>query len=134
MEYLASAVIDMKLHMAGGKPIDVAAFEKQELDRLGMPAEIVMRHRIPQFNHVFGNAYGGYDAGYYAYLWSDALTADAWEAFLEGKGPWDATIAARFKKEVLAVGNTKDPAEAFRAFRGRDVNTDALMRKRGFQK
>ena len=132
MEYLASAVIDMKLHLAGGRTIDVAAFEREELGRLGMPSEIVMRHRIPQFNHVFGSAFGGYDAGYYAYLWSDALTADAWEAFLEGKGPWDKAVAERFRREILAVGNTKDPGAAFRAFRGRDVNTDALMRKRGF--
>lgn len=134
MEYLASAVIDMKLHMAGGKSIDVAAFEKEELTKLGMPSEIVMRHRIPQFGHVFGGAYGGYDAGYYAYLWSDALTADAWEAFLEGKGPWDPQVAERMKKEVLSVGNTRNPADTFRSFRGRDVNTDALMRKRGFLK
>lgn len=134
MEYLASAVIDMKLHMAGGKAIDVAAFEKEELAKLGMPSEIVMRHRIPQFGHVFGSPFGGYDAGYYAYLWSDALTADAWEAFLEGQGPWDHQVAERLKKEVLSVGNTRNPAETFRAFRGRDVNTDALMRKRGFLK
>ena len=134
MEYLASAVIDMKLHMAGGKTIDVAAFEKEELTKLGMPSEIVMRHRVPQFGHVFGGAYGGYDAGYYAYLWSDALTADAWEAFLEGKGAWDHQVAERMKKEVLSVGNTRNPAATFKAFRGRDVNTDALMRKRGFQK
>jgi len=134
MEYLASAVIDMKLHMAGGKAIDADAFEKEELGKLGMPNEIVMRHRIPQFNHVFGAPYGGYDAGYYDYLWSDALTADAWEAFLEGKGAWDHLVATRLKNEVLSVGNTRNPAESFRAFRGRDVNTEALMRKRGFQK
>jgi peptidyl-dipeptidase Dcp len=132
MEYLASAVIDMKLHLAGGKTIDVAAFEREELARLGMPSEIVMRHRIPQFGHIFSGAAGGYDAGYYAYLWSDALTADAWEAFLAGKGPWDKAVAERLRKEVLSVGNTRDPGAAFRAFRGRDVNTDALMRKRGF--
>jgi peptidyl-dipeptidase Dcp len=122
----------MKLHLAGGKPVDPAAFEREELGRLGMPAEIVMRHRIPQFGHIFSGAVGGYEAGYYAYLWSDALTADAWEAFLEGKGPWDKVVAERLRKEVLAVGNTRDPGEAFRAFRGRDVNTGALMRKRGF--
>ena len=132
MEYLASAVIDMKLHLAGGRTIDTTAFEREELAKLGMPSEIVMRHRIPQFGHIFSGAVGGYEAGYYAYLWSDALTADAWEAFLEGKGPWDKAVAERLRKEVLSVGNTKDPGEAFRAFRGRDVNTDALMRKRGF--
>jgi peptidyl-dipeptidase Dcp len=132
MEYLASAVIDMKLHLAGGKTLDPTAFEREELAKLGMPSEIVMRHRIPQFGHIFSQAVGNYEAGYYAYLWSDALTADAWEAFLEGKGPWDKTVAERLRREVLSVGNTKDPGEAFRAFRGRDVNTDALMRKRGF--
>ncbi len=134
MEYLASAVIDMKLHMAGGATIDPTAFEKEELGKLGMPEEIVMRHRIPQFGHIFSGGVGGYEAGYYAYLWSDSLTADAWEAFLEGKGPWDKAVAAKFKKEILSVGNTRDQGESFRAFRGRDVNTDALMRKRGFLK
>ncbi|HJW32932.1 MAG TPA: M3 family metallopeptidase [Holophagaceae bacterium] len=134
MEYLASAVIDMKLHMAGGATIDPTAFEKDELTKLGMPEEIVMRHRIPHFGHIFSGGVGGYEAGYYAYLWSDSLTADAWEAFTEGKGPWDKEVAARFKKEILSVGNTRDQGESFRAFRGRDVNTDALMRKRGFLK
>jgi len=132
MEYLASAVLDMKFHLAGDKPIDPAAFEKEELAKLGMPAEIVMRHRPTQFNHIFSG--DGYAAGYYAYLWSDALTADAWEAFLEGKGPWDPAVAGRFKAEILSVGNTRDPGESFRAFRGRDVDTAALMRKRGFLK
>ncbi len=134
MEYLASAVIDMKLHMAGGAPIDPTAFEKDELTKLGMPEEIVMRHRIPQFGHIFSGGVGGYEAGYYAYLWSDSLTADAWEAFTEASGPWDKVVAERFKKEILSVGNTRDQGESFRAFRGRDVNTDALMRKRGFLK
>ena len=134
MEYLASAVIDMKLHVAGGATIDPTAFEKDELTKLGMPEEIVMRHRIPQFGHIFSGGVGGYEAGYYAYLWSDSLTADAWEAFTEGKGPWDKEVATRFKKEILSVGNTRDQGESFRAFRGRDVNTDALMRKRGFLK
>jgi peptidyl-dipeptidase Dcp len=134
MEYLASAMIDMKLHMAGGATIDPAVFEKEELAKLGMPSEIVMRHRIPQFGHVFSSGVGGYEAGYYAYLWSDALTADAWEAFMEGQGPWDKTVATRFKETILSKGNTQDQVEEFRAFRGRDVNTDALMRKRGFLK
>lgn len=132
MEFLASAVIDMKFHLAGPGPIDPAKFEKDELARLGMPEEIVMRHRPTQFNHIFSS--DGYSAGYYAYLWADALTADAWEAFMEGKGPWDPAVAARLKATVLSVGNTVDPSDAFRNFRGRDVNTDALMRKRGFMK
>jgi peptidyl-dipeptidase Dcp len=134
MEALASAMIDMKLHLAGGTPVEANAFEKAELDRLGMPSEIVMRHRIPQFGHIFSNGVGAYEAGYYAYLWSDSLTADAWEAFGEGKGPWDKAVAAKFQREILSVGNTRDQATSFRAFRGRDVNTEALMRKRGFLK
>jgi len=132
MEFLASAVIDMKYHLAGGQGIDPGKFEREELAKLGMPDEIVMRHRPTQFNHIFSG--DGYSAGYYSYLWADALTADAWEAFLEGKGPWDPAVAKRFHDHILAIGNTQDPAEAFRAFRGRDVNTDALMRKRGFMK
>jgi peptidyl-dipeptidase Dcp len=89
-----------------------------------------MRHRTPQFAHVFSSE--GYAAGYYSYLWADALTADAWEAFLEGKGPWDQDVAKRFFENVLSKGNTEDPQEAYRKFRGRDVDTDALMRDRGF--
>ena len=130
MEYLASAVIDMKLHLAGAGPIDPDAFEREELAKLGMPEEIVMRHRTPQFGHVFSG--DGYAAGYYVYLWADALTADAWEAFEEGKGPWDKDVAAKFKKYILQSGDTMDQAEEFRLFRGRDVDTGALMRKRGF--
>ncbi len=130
MEYLASAMIDMRLHLAGAGPIDPNQFEREELARLGMPKEICMRHRTPQFGHVFAG--DGYSAGYYSYLWSDALTADAWEAFEEGKGPWDAEVAKRFRDTILSKGNTMDQAEEFRAFRGRDVKTDALMRKRGF--
>jgi peptidyl-dipeptidase Dcp len=89
-----------------------------------------MRHRMPQFAHIFSSE--DYAAGYYAYLWADALTADAWEAFEKGKGPWDADVAKSFYDNVLSKGNTLDPAAAFRAFRGRDVDTNALMRDRGF--
>lgn len=132
MEYLASAMIDMRLHLAGAGPTEPGRFEREELARLGLPREIVMRHRTPQFTHVFAG--DGYSAGYYSYLWSDALTADAWEAFEEGKGPWDTTVATRFRETILSKGNAMDQADEFRAFRGRDVRTDALMRKRGFAK
>jgi peptidyl-dipeptidase Dcp len=74
----------------------------------------------------------GYSAGYYSYLWSDALTADAYNAFVEGKGPYDPAVAERLRKNVFTVGDTIDPAEGFKAFRGRDVDTSALMKKRGF--
>jgi peptidyl-dipeptidase Dcp len=133
VEYLAGALVDMKLHLAAtaDKPIDPDAFEKKALADLGMPHEIVMRHRTPQFGHIFSG--DGYSAGYYSYLWSDTLTADAWEAFVvDGPGPWDADVAARLKANVFSVGNTVDPADGYRAFRGRDPGIDALMRKRGF--
>ncbi len=131
-EYLSAALVDMKLHLAGDKKIDADAFEKETLAALGMPDELVMRHRTPHFNHVFAS--DAYSAGYYSYLWSDVLTADAFGAFVEGKGPYDRTVADRLRKNVFSVGNTIDPAEAYRAFRGRDAKVDALMKKRGFTK
>jgi len=130
VEYLSSALIDMKLHLAGSKDIEPGAFERDTLKALGMPAEIVMRHRTPQFGHVFAG--DGYSAGYYSYMWSDTLTADAFDAFLEGKGPYDADVAERLRKNVFSVGDTIDPAEGYRAFRGKDAGTAALMKKRGF--
>lgn len=130
-EFLASALIDMKLHMMSDPGnVDPAKFEKETLAALRMPAELPMRHRMPQFAHIFSSE--GYAAGYYSYLWADAITADAWEAFLEGKGPYDPEVAKRFFDFVLSKGNTMDPAEAYRKFRGRDVDTNALMRDRGF--
>jgi peptidyl-dipeptidase Dcp len=132
VEYLASALVDMKLHLAGGRDIDPDAFEKETLAALGMPPQIVMRHRTPQFGHVFSG--DGYSAGYYSYLWADTLSADAYEAFTEAGGPYDRAVAARLRKHVFSAGNTVDPAEAYRAFRGRDPGIDALMRKRGFAK
>jgi peptidyl-dipeptidase Dcp len=130
VEYLASALVDMKLHLAGAKTIDPDAFERETLAAMGMPPQIVMRHRTPQFAHAFGS--DGYSAGYYSYLWSDTLTADAYEAFVEAGGPYDKAVARRLRDAVLAVGNTVDPAEAYRAFRGRDPQIRALMVKRGF--
>jgi len=130
VEYLSAALVDMKLHTAGAEPIDPRKFEKETLASLGMPKELVMRHRTPQFQHVFAG--DGYSAGYYSYLWSDTLQADAWEAFLDAKGPYDKTVARRLHDDVFSAGNTVDPAEGYRAFRGRDPGIAALMRKRGF--
>jgi peptidyl-dipeptidase Dcp len=130
VEYLSSALIDMKLHLAGDAKIDADKFERETLASMGMPSEIVMRHRTPQFNHVFSS--DGYSAGYYSYLWSDTLTADAWEAFTEAGGPWDKAVAKRLRDNVFSVGNTIDPADGYRQFRGRDAGIGALMRKRGF--
>jgi peptidyl-dipeptidase Dcp len=132
VEYLSAALIDMKLHLAGDKDIDPDAFEKETLKSLHMPEEIVMRHRTPQFSHVFSG--DGYSAGYYSYLWSDTLTADAHEAFTEAKGPYDPAVAERLRKHVFSVGDTIDPADGYRAFRGKDPDVQALMRKRGFAK
>ncbi|MBA3805463.1 MAG: M3 family metallopeptidase [Acidobacteria bacterium] len=129
-EYLSSALVDMKLHLAGSQKIDPDAFERKTLAELGMPGELVMRHRTPQFGHVFSG--DSYSAGYYSYLWADVLTADAYEAFVEGGGPYDRKVAQRLRQYIFKVGNTIDPAEGYRAFRGRDARIDALMRKRGF--
>jgi peptidyl-dipeptidase Dcp len=132
VEYLAGALVDMKLHLAAtpDKEIDPDAFEREALAALGMPKEIVMRHRTPQFGHIFAG--DGYSAGYYSYLWSDTLSADAWEAFEEAGGAYDKAVAKRLADHVFSVGNTIAPADAYRAFRGRDPGTAALMRKRGF--
>jgi peptidyl-dipeptidase Dcp len=132
VEYLAAALVDMKLHLAAKRDvtIDPAKFERETLAELGMPKEIVMRHRTPQFMHLFSS--DDYSAGYYSYLWSDTHAADAWEAFLEAGDPWDPATAARLAKHVFSIGNTVDPAVGYRAFRGRAVDTGALMRHRGF--
>jgi peptidyl-dipeptidase Dcp len=129
-EYLASALIDLRMHMAGGQRIDAKRFEKENLEALGMPDQIVMRHRPTHFLHIFAS--DGYSAGYYSYLWSDTLTADAWEAFTEAGGAWDEAVGRRLRENVFRTGNTIDPAEAYRRFRGRDPGIEALMRKRGF--
>jgi peptidyl-dipeptidase Dcp len=130
VEYLAAALVDMQLHLAGDRPIDAAAFEREALARLGMPREIVLRHRLPHFLHVFSS--DAYSAGYYSYIWSDVLTADAAEAFTEATGFYDPGVAHRLRQYIFSIGNTIDPAEAYRQFRGRDPRIEALMRKRGF--
>jgi len=132
VEYLASALVDMKLHLAAtpDKAIDPAAFERDTLAALGMPKEIVMRHRTTQFGHLFSS--DGYAAGYYSYLWSEVHSADAWEAFVEAGSPWDEATAKKLRDHVFSIGNTIDPADGYRAFRGRDAQSDALMRERGF--
>ena len=132
VEYLASALIDMKLHLAGSQKIDPDKFERETLASLGMPKELVMRHRTPQFGHIFAD--DGYSAGYYSYLWSDVITADSFGAFTEAGGPYDKKVAAKLTKYIFSVGNTIDPAEAYRMFRGRDPKVEALMIDRGFAK
>ncbi|WP_298263783.1 M3 family metallopeptidase [uncultured Lutibacter sp.] len=130
-EYLASAIMDMKFHMADPSNIDVDAFEKETLNELNMPKELVMRHRTPHFGHVFSGE--GYATAYYGYMWADVLTADAAEAFAEApSGFYDKELAAKMVQYLFAPRNSMDPAEAYRKFRGRDAKIDALMRDRGF--
>lgn len=130
VEFLGSAIVDMKIHMDPSGEIDPAQAEKTILGEIGMPREIVMRHRLPQFGHLFSS--DAYSAGYYSYLWSDVMAADAWAAFEEAGDPWDAATAKRFKDIILATGDAIDRAEAYRAFRGRDPQVEALLKNRGF--
>jgi peptidyl-dipeptidase Dcp len=130
-EYLASALMDMKLHLADPEGMDVGVFEKETLDALNMPKELPMRHRTPHFGHVFSGE--GYATAYYGYMWADVLTADAAEAFTESKGGfYDEDMANKLVKYLFAPRNSIDPAEAYRLFRGRDAQIEALMRDRGF--
>lgn len=130
-EYLASAIMDMKFHMADPTNLDVDAFEKETLAALNMPKELVMRHRTPHFGHVFSGE--GYATAYYGYMWADVLTADAAEAFAEAPdGFYDKELAEQMVRYLFAPRNAMDPAEAYRLFRGRDAEIDALMRDRGF--
>jgi peptidyl-dipeptidase Dcp len=129
VEYLASGIVDMEMHLRPDGDIDPDAFERDTLQRIGMPPQIVMRHRTPHFNHLFTS--DGYSAGYYSYLWSEVMDADTWTLF-ETAGVWDKATAERFRREILAVGNSVDLAAAFRAFRGRDPDVGALLAQRGF--
>lgn len=130
-EYLASALMDMKLHLADPSQLDVDTFERETLAELNMPKELPMRHRTPQFGHVFSGE--GYATAYYGYMWADVLTADASEAFAEAPGGfYDKDVAAKLVKYLFSPRNAMDPAEAYRLFRGRDAKIEALMRDRGF--
>jgi peptidyl-dipeptidase Dcp len=130
-EYLASALMDMKLHLADPANIDVDQFERETLAELNMPKELPMRHRTPHFGHVFSGE--GYATAYYGYMWADVLTSDAVEAFVEAPGGfYDEELADKMVKYLFAPRNAMDPAEAYRLFRGRDAKIDALMRDRGF--
>ncbi len=130
-EYLASALMDMKLHLADPSNIDIDQFERETLDELKMPKELPMRHRTAHFGHVFSGE--GYATAYYGYMWADVLTSDASEAFAEAPdGFYDKELATKAVELLFAPRNAIDPAEAYRKFRGRDANIEALMRDRGF--
>jgi peptidyl-dipeptidase Dcp len=130
-EYLACALMDIKYHSIDPEGLDADAFERAALAELGMPNQIPMRHRSPQFGHIFSSE--SYSAGYYGYMWADVLTADAAEAFAEAPGGfYDKELARKLVDNLFAVRNAVDPADAYRAFRGRDPEMEALMRDRGF--
>jgi peptidyl-dipeptidase Dcp len=130
IEYLASAFVDLDFHSLPPADIDSREFEAGALSRIGMPDEIVMRHRPPHFAHIFSG--GGYAAGYYSYMWSEVLDADAFEAFEEAGDIFDPVTARRLRETIYAAGGSRDPADAYKAFRGRLPSPDALLRKRGF--
>ena len=130
VEYTACALLDMALHAhASDDGVDITEFEREELARLGMPREIVLRHRLPHFSHLFSSS--SYAAGYYVYLWAEVLDADGYDAFVETGNPFDPAVAARLFKYVYSAGNTIEPRAAYRAFRGRDPVVEPLLMKRG---
>jgi glutamine synthetase adenylyltransferase/Zn-dependent oligopeptidase len=130
VEYLAAALVDLKLHLAAEPVADPEAFENTTLGALGMPDEIVMRHRLPQFAHIFAG--DSYSAGYYSYLWAEVLDHDAFEAFEQAGDAFDKNVAKRLHDDIMCVGNSVDPGQAYRNFRGRDPKIDGLLRARGF--
>lgn len=128
--YTSCAIIDMALHQhPDPATLNLAAFEKAECERLGVPEAVGMRHRLPQFRHLFSD--NGYAAGYYVYMWAEVLDADGFEAFEATGDAFNPELAAKFKRYILSAGNTMDPAEAYRLFRGRDPEVGALLRGRG---
>ncbi len=130
-EYLASALVDMKFHTVDPTGIDADKFERETLNALKMPKQIVMRHRSPHFGHIFSSE--GYASSYYGYMWAEVLTSDAAEAFAQAPGGfYDKEVAAKLVEHLFSVRNAVDPSDAYRAFRGRDAQVEALMRDRGF--
>lgn len=131
-EYLASAIYDMKIHLAAtpDKTIEPDEFEKVTMAEIDCPKEVIMRHRPTAFGHIFSD--DGYASGYYSYIWADTMSADASEAFIEAGSFYDRKTCDRFRETIFMVGNSVAPDVAFRNFRGRDVDTNALMRDRGF--
>jgi peptidyl-dipeptidase Dcp len=130
VEYTACALVDMALHArADPDGVDISEFERAELERIGMPREIVLRHRLPHFGHLFASS--GYAAGYYVYMWAEVLDADGYDAFVEAGDAFDPVVAERLLRYVYSSGATLDPAAAFRAFRGRDPVVGPMLAQRG---
>ena len=130
VEYTSCAILDLDVHaLPQSGTLDVDAFEKHALERIAMPAELIMRHRLPHFQHLFSG--GGYAAAYYSYMWSEVLDADAFAAFEETGDAFDPATAQRLRDYIYSAGNLRDPGEAYEAFRGRLPTVDALLKKRG---
>jgi peptidyl-dipeptidase Dcp len=131
VEFLASGLVDMDLHLMETVPadFDIGAFERQDLERLGMPRDIIMRHRPTHFAHIFAN---DYSAGYYGYLWAEVLEEDAWQSFVETGDVFNQERARAFCDYIFCAGNLRPTAEAFALFRGRGPEVAPLLRSRGF--
>ncbi|MDR7267599.1 peptidyl-dipeptidase Dcp [Pelomonas saccharophila] len=129
LRYTASALVDMAAHALPAAPADVVAFERETLSRWGLPAEVGLNHRLTHFQHLFSSA--GYAAGYYVYLWAEVLDCDAFDAFVEAGNVFDAAVAARLRECIYSAGNSREPGEAFRAFRGRDPVVEPMLKDRG---
>ncbi len=130
VEFVSSALVDMALHSRNQMDdLDLDKFEAEQLARIGMPKEIVMRHRLPHFQHLFSGP--GYASGYYVYLWAAVLDADGYEAFVEAGNPFDGEVAGRLRKFIYSSGNTMPPMDAYRAFRGQDPKVEPMLRKKG---
>jgi len=130
VEFVASALLDLEFHtQPASASRDVRAFERDELEKIGMPAEISMRHRPQQFGHVFSGGY--YASGYYSYMWSEVMDADAFGAFEEAGNIFDPATAKRLHDDIYSSGGSRDPEDAYVAFRGREPEPEALLRRRG---
>lgn len=130
VQQVGPSIVDLELHrLPAGTEVDVEAFEAAQSSALGIPSDIGLRHRLPHFVHVFGGS--SYAAGYYSYIWADVLAADAFAAFVETKDPFDERTACRLLEQIFSAGNTRDPAEAYRQFRGRDPIVEPMLERRG---
>jgi len=129
LRYTASAIVDMAAHALPTPPADVVAFERDTLQKWSLPAEVGMNHRLTHFQHLFSSA--GYAAGYYVYLWAEVLDCDAFDAFVEAGDVFDTAVAARLRECIYSAGNSREPGEAFRAFRGRDPVVEPMLKDRG---
>jgi len=130
VEYTSCALVDMALHASTDpEGVDITAFEQAELARIGMPREIVMRHRLPHFGHLFSGS--SYAAGYYVYMWAEVLDADGYNAFVEAGSPFAPEVAERLLRYVYSSGGTLEPGAAYRAFRGRDPSVEPMLTQRG---